>query len=147
MTKQNIAVFVLRLAMGWLYLYAGLSKVLDPKWSAEGYLKGAKTLPALYQWFASPSMLPLVNFVNEWGLTLLGASLLLGLFVKISTVGGTLLMALYYLPILQFPYVGTHSLIVDEHIVYIAGLAVLMAMDAGKIWGLDRLLARQKAVR
>lgn len=136
---------MLRTAMGWMFLYAGLSKVLNPTWSAEGYLKGAKTLPAFYQWLASPSMLPLVNFVNEWGLTLLGVSLLLGLFVKASTVGGSALMLLYYLPVLRFPYVGTHSLVVDEHIVYIAGLAVLMAMDAGKIWGLDTLLSQRSA--
>lgn len=142
MSKQHIAVFVLRVAMGWFYLYAGVSKLLNPAWSAEGYLKGAKTLPALYQWFASPSVLPVVNFLNEWGLTLLGVSLLFGLFVRISAVGGMLVMLLYYLPILRFPYAGAHAFLVDEHILYIASLAVLFAMNAGRVWGLDRFLSK-----
>ena len=99
---QRVMLFALRLAMGWMMLYAGITKVLDPQWSAAGYLKGAKTFAGLYQWLLSPGILPAVNFINEWGLTLLGVSLILGIFVRLSSVLGAVLMLLYYFPVLIF---------------------------------------------
>lgn len=123
--------------MGWLMFYAGITKVLDPNWSAAGYLKGAKTFSSLYQLF----LLPVVNFFNEWGLTLLGISLILGVFVRVSSVLGAILMLLYYFPVLEFPYISQHSFLVDEHIIYAAGLLVLGAFKAGRVLGLEKWCA------
>ena len=39
----------LRVVMGWLFFYAGITKVLDPAWSAAGYITNAKSLTVLYQ--------------------------------------------------------------------------------------------------
>jgi thiosulfate dehydrogenase [quinone] large subunit len=145
MTKyQQYALFTLRIVLGWLYFYAGITKVLDPSWSAAGYLKGAKDFAVLYQWMLDPAMLSVVNFLNEWGLLLLGVSLLIGSFVRYSALAGIGLMALYYLVILDFPYPNTHALIVDEHIVYIVALALLIAFDAGKVWGFDGWWSKRK---
>src|SRR3990167_4561730 len=140
MTKfQKISLFFLRISMGWMFFWAGITKVLDPAWSAAGYLRGAKTFTSFYLWLTTPSLLPLTNFVNEWGLTLLGAALILGLFVRLSSVLGAALMLLYYLPILQFPYPNAHSYIVDEHIVYALALLYFAAVGAGRVWGLDAI--------
>ena len=146
---QKIILFLLRISLGWLFFYAGITKVLDPAWSAGGYLKGAKTLSALYSWLASPQMLPLVNFVNEWGLTLIGVSLLLGAFVRVSAVSGALAMVLYYIPVVEMrafeffpqipvPYIGAHSVLVDEHIIYALALLALVVFNAGRVWGVER---------
>ena len=116
--------------------YAGITKVMDPTWSAEGYLKGAKLLPELYLWFTSPGVLPVINFVNEWGLTLLGVSLILGIFVKYSAPLGALLMLLYYIP-LGVIYPDTHSMVVDDHVIFIFILLYFTFAEAGKTWGLD----------
>lgn len=117
--------------------YAGITKVLSPQgFSAAGYLTGAKTFHGFYQALLQPSILPFINFVNEWGLTLLGVSLILGVFVRISAPLGALLMLLYYFPILDGLYPNAHSLIVDEHIIYAAALLVLAAYNAGSVWGL-----------
>tara|TARA_Y100000310_G_C20418489_1_gene685509 strand:- start:395 stop:847 length:453 start_codon:yes stop_codon:yes gene_type:complete len=129
--------FLLRISLGWLFFYAGITKVLNPEWTAAGYLKGAKTFTGLYQWLASPEILPLTDFFNEWGLTLLGVSLILGVGVRLTAPLGALLMLLYYFPILEFPLVGAHSFIVDEHIVYALALLLLGAMNAGRVWGLE----------
>ena len=131
-------VLLLRLAMGWMMLYAGITKVLDPGWSAAGYLKSAKTFVGFYQWLAQPDIIPFINFINEWGLTLLGVSLILGIFVRLSSLLGVLLMLLYYIPVLSFPYVG-HGYIVDEHVIYALVLLFFAASRAGRIWGLDAL--------
>jgi thiosulfate dehydrogenase [quinone] large subunit len=123
--------------MGWLMFYAGITKVLNPEWSAAGYLKGAKTFAGFYQWLTSPGLLPIVNFVNEWGLTLLGISLILGIGVRLSSILGAVLMLLYYFPVFDFPYPNPHSFIVDDHIIYAVVLLLFASLRAGRTWGLE----------
>ena len=135
--SQKISLFLLRLALGWLFLYAGITKLINPAWSAAGFLNNAKTFPGLFQWFASPSNIGWVNFMNEWGLTLLGISLILGIGVRLSSILGSLLMLLYYLPRLQFPYPDANSFIVDQHIIFIAVLCFFATIRAGRIYGLE----------
>lgn len=145
MTKnQNISLFVLRVATGWLMFYAGIVKVLDPGWSAAGYLQGAKTFPAFFQWFLQPGILPVTDFINEWGLTLIGLSLIFGVAVRLSGGLGALLMLLYYFPVLEFPRIPPHSYIVDDHIIYAFVLILLSTMRAGRDWGFDGLVAKKK---
>lgn len=135
-SQQKIYIVGLRVALGFLFSYAGITKLLNPSWSAEGYLKGAKTFPDLYNLLLQPSILPIVNFINEWGLTLLGISLLIGIAVRLSSQLGALLMLLYYFPALAFPLVG-HSFLVDEHIIYALALLLLGSVRAGRFWGLE----------
>lgn len=140
--SQKLSLVLLRLATGWLMFYAGVTKITNPAWSADGYLKGAKTFPALFDWFLQPSILPFTNFVNEWGLTLLGVSLILGIGVRLSSILGFFLMLLYYFPILDFPYPNVHSYIVDEHIIYALVLLVLATFRAGRVGGLENWCAK-----
>lgn len=133
----KISFLLLRLALGWVMLYAGITKVLNPEWTAAGYLKGAKTFTAFYQWLTQPNAMPVINFVNEWGLTLLGVSLILGIFVRISSVLGAALMILYYFPVLAFPMIGKNSYIVDDHIIYALVLVFFAVVRGGRILGLD----------
>ena len=78
--------------MGWLFLYAGIVKVLDPDWTSAGFLAGAKTFPAFFHWLASPGILPVTDALNAWGLTLLGVALLLGVTVRLASGLGIALM-------------------------------------------------------
>ena len=133
---QKFFLFLSRITVGWMFFYAGITKVLDPQWSAEGYLKGAKAFSWFFQILLDPSVLPIINFMNKWGLTILGISLILGLFVRFSSLLGVLLMALYYIA-LGFPYPNPHSYIVDEHIIYISVLLFFAAIKAGRVFGLD----------
>ena len=133
---QKFFLFLSRITVGWMFFYAGITKVLNPQWSAEGYLKGAKAFTWFFQILLDPSILPIINFMNKWGLTLLGLSLILGLFVRFSSLLGVLLMALYYIA-LGFPYPNPHSYIVDEHIIYISVLLFFAAIKAGRVFGLD----------
>ncbi|OGG54625.1 hypothetical protein A3D62_00600 [Candidatus Kaiserbacteria bacterium RIFCSPHIGHO2_02_FULL_49_11] len=130
--------FLLRIAAGWYFFYAGITKVLNPNWSAAGFLGNAKTFPELYAWFAQPDIIPWINLLNEWGLTLIGAALILGIGVRVAAVFGIAIMVLYYFPALQFPYAGAHGYILDEHITYSLILAYLAVMRAGRVWGLEK---------
>lgn len=146
-TYQKVSLFLLRVAMGWLMFYAGITKIIDPSWSAEGYLKRAKTFEGFYALFLHPSILPVVNIINEWGLTLLGVSLLLGVFVRVSSILGAILMILYYFPVLQFPYIGTHSFLIDDHAIYALVLLYFAASRPGRFWGLETWCSRLPACK
>jgi thiosulfate dehydrogenase (quinone) large subunit len=129
----------LRVALGGLFFYAGITKVANPDWSAAGYLKGAENFTGFFSWLASPQILPLTNFLNEWGLTLLGISLILGIFVRLSAPLGAAMMVLYYVA-LSFPFPNEHAFIFDEHIVYALALLVLASQHAGRHYGLDAVI-------
>ena len=128
--------------MGWIMLYAGLTKVFNPNWSAAGYLGSAKTFAGFYGWFLQPNVLPFTNFLNEWGLTLLGVSLITGALVKYSGYLGALLMLLYYFPVLVFPKIGAHSYLVDDHVIYALVLILFSVYRTGEYWGLDGILKK-----
>lgn len=136
---QKGTLFFLRIATGWLFFYAGYVQLITEKWSAEGYLKGAKNFQELYFWLLRPDVLPIISQVNKWALILLGVSLIAGVFVRLSSYLGIVLMFLYYF-VLPFPAQSTHGLVVDEHIIYIGVLGVLAALRAGRFLGMDALL-------
>lgn len=139
---QKVSIFLLRLTLGWLFFWAGITKVLNPDFSAAGYLQGAKTFAGLYGWLASPAMLPFTNFINEWGLTLIGVSLILGIGIRYSAVLGAVMMVLYYFPVLDGLRPNSHAFIVDEHLIYAAGLLVLASLKSGEVWGLGSYCRR-----
>lgn len=134
---QKFTLVLLRVSLGSLFLYSGFSKIVDPAWSAAGFLKGAKTFPELYTWFASPQILPITDFLNEWGQLFIGAALILGVFVRLASVLGAAMMLLYYFPVLSFPFAGEHGYIVDDHIIYAAAFLLLASFRAGRVLGLE----------
>lgn len=138
MTKaQKVSLFLLRVGLGLFMFYAGFTKIIDPSWSAAGYIGAAKNFVGFYHALLGPSILPIVNILNAWGLTLLGLSLISGLFTRLSSILGIVLMALYYLA-LPLPQPDAHSFIVDDHIIYILALLIIINFSAGKVWGLSR---------
>lgn len=141
--NTKIWLTVARIALGWIFFYAGLVKILDANWSAAGFLVNAKTFPGLYAWFAGPSVIGVVNFINEWALLLLGVSLVLGLFVQWSTIPGAFLMILYYFAGNAFPIVP-NGFIVDQHIIYIAMLILFFVTHDRNYFGLDGKFPKEK---
>ena len=149
MSKESMArcaMLALRLSLGWLFLYAGWTKIINAEWSAAGYLQSAKTFAPLYQWLASPDLLPITNFVNQWGLFLVGLFLIIGFRVRIASFVGATMMLLYYFPILDGLRPNAHALIVDEHIIYSAGFLVLAMYARDSRWS-NKLFARLSALR
>lgn len=134
---SKIFLVATRISFGALFFYAGLSKILNPEWTAAGYLNNAKNFTGIFEFLASPNILPIVNIINEYSLFLLGVSLILGLLVKYSGLLGAVLMLIYYAA-LDFPFPNSHAFIVDEHIIYMFTLLYLSSIQAGNIFGLDK---------
>lgn len=144
---QKISLVGLRITLGAMMFYAGITKVLDPTWSPFGYLARAKTFPEFYTLCLDPGIIPYTTFFNAWGLTLVGAALILGFGVRIASVCGLLFMILYYFPVLEFPYVGEHAFLIDQHVIYAFGFLTLIAFGAGRVWSVFALLLRVPVLR
>ncbi len=99
-------VTIFRAAIGWHFLYEGLSKLLMENWSAQSYLANATGfLSGFYHWLASgESLVKAIDILNVYGLILIGLALFLGVFIRIASSGGILLLLLYYF---AYPPFGT----------------------------------------
>lgn len=95
---KKILLSILRIAIGWHFLYEGLSKLLAGNWSAYSYLENTSGfLSGFYHWLASdPSIVNVVDFLNIWGLILIGLALFTGIFIRLAAISGVLLLLLYY---------------------------------------------------
>lgn len=137
----------LRLAMAWVFLQAGLTKLFAPDgWSASGYLENA--IPAgnpLAGVWASLAGVPLVDPLVVWGEILIGTALLLGAAVRVAAFFGGLQLFLYWLSSLQGgPLAGfpvENGYLVTNHVVYGLILFGLAAFGAGRVLGVDGVLA------
>lgn len=99
--------------------------IINPKWSAAGFLGVAKTFPAFYAWFAQPANIWWVNPLNEYGILLIGIALLLGIAVRPAAWAGAFLMVVYYFPHYAYPFTVQYGWIVEEHVTMAAGFVVL----------------------
>ena len=149
MTETNLdraIIFFLRVLVGWLFLYAGSWQILED-YSADGFLNHVVTFHSFFSTFATPTMLPLTDFLMKWGHLLIGLSLVSGLMVRISGPFGILLMITYHFAHMDWPFIQDHlSLFVDYHLVYVIVIVYLMAHHAGHVCGLDGLVERMPLV-
>ena len=143
-----IAITVLRIFVGWHFLYEGITKLSSPAWSAAGYLKQSRgPFADLFKWLASqPNLLANADLITMWGLTLVGLFLILGLFTRLASLAGIGFILLFYLcnpPFLGYfysiPTEGSY-LIVNKNLVELAALVVILVSGSGRFAGLDRIL-------
>lgn len=134
---------LLQLLIGGLFLYSGISKIIDPQWSAQGLLSDAKTFSSFFEWMAAPANIGWVNFLNKYGQALIGLGLITGTFSTLASYAGILLMVLYYFPSLDFPYAGKTGFLIDQHIIYVGVFFALIANRVSHHYGIDRLLSQK----
>ena len=146
--RALVAITVLRVVVGWHFLYEGVAKLTSPSWSAAGYLKQARgPFADFFRWLASqPNLLANADLITMWGLTLVGIFLMLGLFTRLASVAGIGFILLFYLcnpPLVGYfysiPTEGSY-LIVNKNLVELCALVVILVTGSGRFAGLDRLL-------
>lgn len=141
---------ILRVLIGWHFLYEGLAKLTNPNWSSIGYLMDSGGfLKGFFQSLASnPQVLEVVDFMNTWGLIAIGLGLVLGLFSRVALWAGVVLLAMYYLS--HPPFVGIkysmpsegNYLVVNKILIELSALLVLLVFPTSKRIGIDRLVFR-----
>jgi thiosulfate dehydrogenase (quinone) large subunit len=145
------AIVGLRIVMGWILFQGGITKVLDPSWTAAGFLTHLPEGNPLVGFFASMAGNPLIDALNAWGLTLTGLGLMTGTFTRFSAFWGAVMMLFYWAASLTgglfqgFPL--EHGWFVDDHIVYAVLMFGLGALGAGRILGVDALLEKIELVK
>ena len=142
----------LRILVGWHFLYEGLAKVFSPSWSAYNYLVNSKWVFAgFFNWMASlEGVLKVVDFLNMWGLVLIGLSLFTGLLVRWASVAGAALLLFYFVaypPIPGYTF-GTITegsyLWVNKTLIEFFILLVFAVLPTGFLSGADRWIKRWK---
>ena len=143
-----IAITVLRVLVGWHFLYEGIAKLTSSSWSAAGYLRQARGPAAgIFKWLAAqPNLLAYADQITMWGLTIVGLLLILGLFTRLSSLGAIGFLVMFYAA--NPPFVGYFYslpsegsyLIVNKNLVELGALIVIFLTGSGKFAGLDRLV-------
>jgi uncharacterized membrane protein YphA (DoxX/SURF4 family) len=145
---------LLRIAIGWHFLYEGHAKFLSGTWTSAGYLDASRwVLGGPFQWMAShPGVIALVDAVNIGGQIVVGLLLVTGALTRAASLAGIALLLLYYLA--NPPLVGLglavpadgHYLVVDRNLIELLALALLAALPATFLPGVDRwFLWRRRA--
>jgi predicted dehydrogenase/uncharacterized membrane protein YphA (DoxX/SURF4 family) len=146
---QLVGLVVLRLLLGWHFLYEGIAKLLNPYWTSADYLGSAGWI---FQGFfhslaANSTTLAIVDFLNVWGLILIGLGLMLGAFTRTAAAFGVALLSLYYLA--NPPFAGAAAgpaegsyLVVNKTLVELAAMVVVLIFPTGHLVGLDRWIGR-----
>lgn len=115
-------------------IFAGLDKSLSPEQKARGPLS------------ASWTQLDMINHLTAWGLTLSGASLMLGLLAPLGALGGAYLLTMFYLAMPPFPGLPAnpmaegHYLIVNKNVVEFLACIALVFIPTSLWVGLDAVL-------
>ncbi len=154
MKREEIFFGLLRLGLGWIFLWAFLDKLFGLGYatpSDKSWLSGVSPTAGFLR-SASGVLAPIFNNLSgstavDWlfmlGLGLTGLALVLGIGMKISCHAGALQMFLIWLSVLppkQNPFL-------DEHIIYILILLLLVRVRAGDYLGLGRWWRGTKPVK
>ena len=147
---QLVSLSLLRLFIGWHLLYEGMAKISNANWTSAAYLLDSKWIfSGLAKWMVTnPNVLGVVDTLNMWGLTIIGMSLMLGLFSRWGCFAGACLISLYYLfhpPLVGLEYSkppeGSY-LIIDKNLIEACALFVLAMFPTSHITGLDKFLQK-----
>ena len=142
----------LRISAGWLFLYEGVSKLIVTNWSSASYLLESQWIFSdVFHWMASnQSILNIVDFINIWGLILIGLALFFGIFTRLASIFGAFFIFLYFIanpPLIGFIGESTgegNYLVVNKNLILIFLLILMSFIPNRMFFGLDRLFQRLK---
>lgn len=103
--QTEITLAILRIAVGWHFLFEGLVKVFNPAWTSRAYLlDSGGWFRNFFYWIAgNQAVLKASDFLNAWGLTFIGLAMVLGFLSRYAAAAGIFLLSLYYLSHPPFP--------------------------------------------
>ena len=148
---QQFFLLLLRVTVGWHFLYEGYVKVAEGSFNAAGYLAAVPgpfsgMFDAIVQ---SSGMLAAANFIMSWGLLIVGLCLVLGFFARPAALITAIMLLLFYMS--NPPLIGVqsmagegHYLIVNKNLVEFAAAMVLAVFPSGIIYGLDLLFDKKR---
>jgi thiosulfate dehydrogenase [quinone] large subunit len=145
---QITSLVVLRLLVGWHFLYEGVTKLYNPYWSAKSYLLTSEGwFRPLFVWLAEEPMIGVVDIVNMTVLIGVGVALMLGVLIRTGAVAGIVMLLLYYLAHPPFhgmaagPATGNFWM-VNYNLIEIAALVLVYHFPTRRQFGLGALAGK-----
>lgn len=135
----TLSIFLLRVIMGLRFVFPGWMMIQRGPFFAKGYLEEVDGPFAKF--FRGLAGNKIIDYLNKWALFLVGLALTFGIFVRLASYIGILLMIIYWLS--KFPH---REGIIDERVVYIAVFLILIMVNGGIWWGFDYLLLQIPAI-
>lgn len=142
---------LLRILIGWHFLYEGIIKLYNPDWTSFGYLASAQgPLKPVFQALTAEAVIPWVDTLNWAALVFVGITLILGVAERLGALVGVGLLLLYYLAHPSWPgmpQINTEGSywIVNKNLIEAVACLVLFYNPTGKLFGLSRLFSRKNA--
>ncbi len=151
-TGKLLGLTILRVMIGWHFLYEGLVKAFDPSWSSKEFLLySVGPFSPVFQFLVkSGSLLQAIDILNIMGLVLIGFLLFVGLFNRLVLIPGIILLLLYYFAYPPFiglqvpPQVDGHYLIINYHLIEAAALFILHQFPTSHLTGLAGLFGSHR---
>ena len=149
-----VSLVLLRISIGWHFLYEGLIKIVNPEWSSAPYLLSSRG-PFSNMFIAigeNEKLLAGIDFLNEYALIIIGFSLMVGLVSRYASFGGMFLLLLYYLACP--PFIGIEPptlsegnyLFVNKVMIEFFALLVLSVFPTDKYAGISNFIKLRKEV-
>ncbi|MFN3760377.1 MAG: DoxX family protein [Algoriphagus aquaeductus] len=147
-STQTGVLVLLRLLIGWHFLYEGVIKLYSPGRTAKGYLLSATFMESFFHWLASESMISTIDTLNIAALLFVGAALILGFKTQLASLIGVGLLLLYYFAHPPFPGYplgpdeGSYW-IINKNLIEAAALLVVFLFPTSVSFGLERFFAKR----
>ncbi len=144
---------ILRIIIGWHFLYEGIVKIANPSWTSASYLMESKWLfSGFFHWLISNSTtLQIVDFLNVWGLVIIGFCLFTGIFSRIASISGALLLLIYYIASPPFVYSSVPSVsnfyIINYNLIEAFVLIILATFPKDYLYGIQKYLVYYQSRR
>lgn len=141
---------LLRLFIGWHFLYEGIIKLYNPDWTSFGYLASSQgPFKPLFLWMTNDSFIDIADWGNMIALTFVGLSLVLGIFEKWGALVGACLLAMYYLAHPSFPWVAQLNAegsywFINKNLIELIACLVIWQIPTSQFFGLQRLLNKKE---
>ena len=138
---QFYLLFILRVVIGYHFLYEGFNKLFADAWSSGGFLIQSKWLFSEFfmELANSQSFIAVSDFLNIWGQILIGIGLILGIYTKYAAYAAALLLLLYY--IVYPPFIDSYTF-VDRNLLELIGVLLVAFFPTSNILGLDGLIGK-----
>ena len=93
-----LIITILRVAIGWHFLFEGISKIIQGNWTSSAFLLNTTGFfSGFYHLIASsPALLMVTDMLNMYGLLIIGTALFIGIFSRYASLAGALLLTMYY---------------------------------------------------
>ena len=143
---QRTALVLLRLLIGWHFLYEGAIKLFNSGWTAKFYLLSSEGIfKPFFNWLAEDGIVGIIDFMNVACLLVVGLSLILGIFERLGACIGIALLLLFYLAHPAFPgldQAGTEGsyFLINKNLIEAAALYVIFLCPTGSYFGISRYL-------